>query len=763
MHHPGVAAGSRACSVGVRGVVQGVGFRPFVYRLARTHTLAGWVRNGEEGVEIHLEGSPDGVDAFLRDLRVQAPPAAAITGIDVRAATPTGLDAFVIRASGLRHQPTAGISPDLAICAACVRELFDSRDQRYRYPYINCTDCGPRYSIVVRLPYDRSGTTMAGWTMDEACAGEYHDPISRRFHAQPTACPACGPRYRLHPGNQDEDAEPVRRAAGLLRGGAIVAIKGIGGYHLACDAGNEAAVARLRARKYRKEKPFALMAQHIDTARRLVVLTPEAESLLLSAAAPIVLAPALVALPQVAPETGELGIMLPYAPLHLLLFAAGAPEVLVMTSGNRSSEPLAYEDAEAGERLAGLADAWLIGERPIARRVEDSVVRSGPLGTTILRRSRGYAPAAVATIPIERALLAVGADLKNSVTLVVDGQAYMSQHVGDLDQYQASRSFEESIRDLLSMYAVQPSDLLVVHDSHPTYRSTTYALELDAAERRAVQHHRAHVASVLAERGAWSRRVLGISFDGTGYGDDGTIWGGEFFVGSIDRGLDRVAHLRPATLVGGDAAARHPVQAAAGFLGHFDGLPDLSRAPFDFPSRYGAAMQLLQAGTRVVATTSAGRLFDAAAALLGFVRPVSFEGQAAMWVEQLAREASPVEPYPFPFADAELDWRPLLRSVAEDRSRHRDRREIARAFQTGVACGLRDATRALCRAHGLDVVVASGGVFQNALLVEELVPLLQAEQLEVWINHAVPPNDGGISLGQAALGALGPCTSSRLR
>ncbi|MEP6688436.1 MAG: carbamoyltransferase HypF [Gemmatimonadales bacterium] len=771
-----------ACTVRVRGVVQGVGFRPFVYRLARANTLAGWVLNGDGGVEIRLEGERDRLDAFLRELRAEAPAAASITTIDVDAAEPSGLDAFVIRASQGRDQPTVAISPDLAVCPRCLRELLDPADPRYRYPYINCTECGPRYSIVLRLPYDRVATTMGGWPMDERCAGEYHDPSSRRFHAQPVACPACGPRYWLvpvdgavtsageteddsveAPGPQDDDAaDPIAATARLLRRGAIVAIKGLGGYHLACDALSSAAVTALRGRKFRKEKPFALMARDLEVARAVAELSPDAETLLASPAAPIVLAPARVTLPEVAPDTDELGLMLPYTPLHHLLFAAGAPALLVMTSANRSSEPIAYEDADARRRLTGLADALLLGERPIARRVEDSVVRCGPLGPVVLRRSRGYAPGAVAELPLARPVLALGADLKNAVTLVVDGQAFVSQHIGDLDHFDACRALEETIHDLLGMYAVSSDELLVVRDAHPEYRSGEFA-GIAGAETVVVQHHRAHVASVLAERGEWDRRVLGLSLDGTGYGDDGTIWGGELFVGAIRGGFERVAHLRPATLVGGDAAARYPVQAAVGFLAQLDDLPDLRGAPFDFPARYDASRRLLASSTRIFPTTSAGRLFDTAAALLGFTREVTFEGQAAMWLEQLARGSDVVAGYACPFDGEALDWRPLLLGVVDDRVRGRDPHEIARAFHLGLAGGLRDATVALCRRHGVDTVAASGGVLQNRVLLDDLVCLLQWERLTLWINHRVPPNDGGISLGQAALGALGPCTSSRSR
>ncbi len=379
----------------------------------------------------------------------------------------------------------------------------------------------------------------------------------------------------------------------------------------------------------------------------------------------------------------------------------------------------------------------------------------------ILRRGRGYAPGAVAELPVSRPVLALGADLKNAITLVVDGQAFVSQHIGDLDHYDACRAFEETIHDLLAMYAVDPMTLLLVRDAHPQYRSTALAPTFGAADVVPVQHHRAHVASVLAERGAWDQRVLGISLDGTGYGDDGTIWGGELFVGSIRDGFERAAHLRPAALVGGDAAARHPVQAAAGFLEQLPDLPDLARAPFEFLPLYQSSRRLLQARTRVFTTTSAGRLFDAAAALVGFTRPVTFEGQAAMWLEQLARASRPVEPYPCPLDGTSLDWRPLLGAVIADRLRGRDRNEIARAFHLGLAAGLRDAVVTICGACHLDTVAASGGVFQNGVLLNDLAGLLKRERIALWINHLVPPNDGGLSLGQAALGALGPCTSSR--
>jgi hydrogenase maturation protein HypF len=745
-----------ACSIRVRGVVQGVGFRPFVYRLALANTLNGWVLNAEEGVEIHLEGAETGLEAFVRDLKTQPPPAASIAAIDVRPAKPVGVREFTIRTSERRERPTVRISPDLPICGDCLRELFDPADPRHGYPYINCTNCGPRYTVVLGLPYDRRNTTMRDWRLDDYCSDEYADPANRRFHAQPVACPACGPGYYLQahgePAGGSEDS--IRRAADLLCAGGILAVKGLGGYHLACDARNSAAVAALRDRKYRKEKPFALIVRDVGMARTLVELSPEAELLLTSVARPIVLAPAKIELSGVAPENIELGVMLPYTPLHHLLFAAAAPQILVMTSANRSSEPIAYEDEDALRRLAGIADSFLIGQRPIARRVDDSVARAGAFGPVILRRSRGYAPGAVASLPAGQPILALGADLKNTITLVVDGQAFVSQHIGDLDHYQSLRAFHETIEDLVSMYEVRRDELLLVHDLHPQYLSTAHASTLGIPQRQAVQHHRAHVASVLAERGEWTKRVVGVSFDGTGYGDDGSIWGGEIFVGSVQGGFERVAHLRRAALAGGDAAAHYPVQAAAGFLDQADNLPDVLAHPFVFPERYRNATELVRKGVRTFATTSVGRLFDAAASLLGFTRAVTFEGQAAMWLEQLARSAPLTEPYPFPFVVGELDFRPLLLAVAQDRVRGRSAGEIARSFQRGIAQGLCDALNVISRSHGLDAVVLSGGVFQNELLLEDLKSLTNGS-LQVWTNHAVPPNDGGISLGQAALAAFG--------
>jgi hydrogenase maturation protein HypF len=745
-----------AFSIRVRGVVQGVGFRPFVYRIARANHLCGWVLNGEEGVEIHVEGGESDLQAFLHTLKTGPPPASRIAEFDARPSQPLGLKEFTIRESERRDRPTVRISPDLPVCDDCLRELENPEDRRYGYPYINCTNCGPRYTVILGLPYDRPNTTMKAWPFDDYCDREYHDPANRRFHAQPVACPNCGPHYYLRNGSQTlaGDEQAIRKTVELLKAGKVVAIKGLGGYHLACDARIPDAVRAMRERKFRKEKPFAVMVKDVASARSLVDLSADAEALLITVARPIVLALAREQLPEVAPDNRELGVMLPYTPLQHLLFSAGAPNVLVMTSANRSSEPIAYEDQDAFDRLGGIADAFLVGERPIARRVDDSVARAGALGPAILRRSRGYAPGAVATLPAKRPILAVGADLKNTITLVVEGQAFVSQHIGDLDHYEAYRAFEETIRDLTAMYEIRWEDVLVVHDVHPEYRSTVHALKLASNEKLAVQHHRAHVASVLAEHVAWDKRVLGISFDGTGYGDDGSIWGGEFFAGSLRSGFERAAHLRSAALPGGDAAAQFPVQAAAGFLAQIEDLPDLAAAPFNFPARFQTALQLVQKNVRTFPTTSMGRLFDTAAALLGFTREITFEGQAAMWLEHLARSAPDTEAYPFPFLDRELDFRPLLRAVATDRVRNRRIEEIARSFQRGIAAGLSQAARALAQANALDTIVLSGGVFQNELLLEDVKRELDQAELQIWTNQSVPPNDGGISLGQAALAAF---------
>jgi hydrogenase maturation protein HypF len=746
-----------ACSIKVRGVVQGVGFRPFVFRLARANTLAGWVLNGQEGVEIFLEGADQSLKAFVQTLQREPPSAAHITEIDVRASQPLGCNDFTIRESNPTERPSVRISPDLPVCEECLRELLDPDDERYFYPYINCTKCGPRYTVILGLPYDRSKTTMQSWPLDEYCADQYGDPANRRFHAQPVACPKCGPEYRLEAGDKSVrgSERSILRAVEMLHAGRILAIKGLGGYHLACDARNPDAVRTLRNRKYRKEKPFALMARNLAVARELLWISAETETLLVSAARPIVLAPAKVNLAGVAPDNHELGVMLPYTPLHHLLFAVGAPDALVMTSANRSSEPIAFEDVEALGELSGIADAFLVGERPIARRVDDSIARAGVFGPMILRRARGYAPSAVAVFPAKRPILAVGADLKNTITLVVEGQAFVSQHIGDLEHFQSFQALRQTIEDLVSMYEVRWEELLVVHDCHPQSASAALAATLPSAEKQSVQHHRAHLASVLAERSEWTERVVGVSFDGTGYGDDGTIWGGEVFVGSLSKGLERVAHLRRALLAGGDAAAHHPVQAAAGFLAQLNGLPDLTSPPFDFPPRYPQAMELVRRGVRTFATSSAGRLFDAAAALVGFTRETSFEGQAAMWLEQLARGASSVEPYPFPFTNGELDFRPLLTNLAEDRLLGRIPSECARAFQRGIAEGLFAAVTALARANKINTIVLSGGVFQNELLLEDLKTMFAFTSFQVWTNHAVPANDGGVSLGQAALASFG--------
>jgi len=733
----------------VSGIVQGVGFRPFAYRLAQRYALFGWVLNGGAGVEIHVEGAAGDIAAFERALSAEAPPAAHIIAVEAADVAPAGMAGFAIRTSETLGKPTVRIAPDIATCDACLRELFDPADRRYRYPYINCTDCGPRYSIILGLPYDRTRTTMARWAMCDLCSAEYDDPLDRRFHAQPIACHACGPVFTYErAGEHLRGDAAIVAAAAALANGAIVALKGIGGYHLACAARDAAAVAALRTRKFRKERPFAVMVCDLAAAETLVELDAAARSLLNSSARPIVLAPARESLAGVAPDNRELGVLLPYTPLHALLFASGAPDVLVLTSANRSSEPIAFTDDDAYRSLAGIADAFLVGERPIARRVDDSVARVQAGAQALLRRSRGFAPQAVARLPPGKPILAVGGDLKNAVALVVDGAVIVSQHIGDLAHLSAREACAATLRDLCVTYDVDPAECLVVHDAHPEYVSSALAHEL-SLRTLAVQHHRAHVASVVAEREAWSTDVLGIACDGTGFGDDGSIWGGECFAGSITAGFSRIAHLRSAKLPGGDAAARFPVHAAAGFLSDVPSLPELAAAPFNFPPRYRLARELVLRNVRTFATTSLGRLFDAVAALCGFTRETTFEGQAAMWLEHEASAAAGSGTYPFPLTDGELDYRPLLHAIAEDRLAGRSPAAVARAFHCAVADGL----AGLAALRPAWPVAASGGVFQNRLLCE-----LLRERLgdRLWLGARVPPNDGGLCVGQAALAAFAP-------
>jgi hydrogenase maturation protein HypF len=749
-------AAPHALDIDITGLVQGVGFRPFVYRLAVRHGISGWVLNGERGVRVHAEGPARALERFVAELSSEAPPAASIATLTASPARTQEFGSFEIRESRGEGVPTVRVSPDLALCADCRRELFDHNDRRFGYPYINCTNCGPRYSVVLGLPYDRPMTTMRAWPLCAQCRSEYDDPGDRRFHAQPVACAECGPTYVLHERQPEAMGEPasaatpsqhsIERAAALLADGAIVAVKGIGGYHLACDARNAGAVALLRERKYRKERPFALMARNLAVARTLIELDAASEEQLTSVARPIVLAPARATFAGVAPDNAELGVMLPYAPLHELLFAAGAPDVLVMTSANRSSEPIAYDDGDALQSLAGIADAFLIGERPIARRLDDSIVRAGPCGPSIVRRARGLAPQAVALLGVTEPIVAVGADLKNSITLVVGGQAFAGQHIGDLEHFAARGAFATAIADLCAMYGVDPAAALVAHDLHPQYHSSEFAATL--SERRlAVQHHRAHVASVLAEREAWHESALGFAFDGTGYGEDGAIWGGEVFSGTLSGGLQRVAHLRTVALPGGDAAARFPEQAAAGFLYGVADAVAFDRAPFAFGARYARARELVAKNVRTFPTSSMGRLFDAVAALLGFTREQTFEGQAPMWLEHLARAGASGSGYAFALGAGDFDSAPVLRAIVADRLAGKPVADIARAFHAAVA----GVVVALAEQFAVARVVVSGGVFQNALLVELLAHHF-GERL--WLNHKVPANDGGISLGQAALAAM---------
>lgn len=736
----------------VRGVVQGVGFRPFVYRTARELDLGGWVLNDNQGVLIEATGPLVALEALRHALWHQAPQAARVDSIElIRQASDGVFTPFVILESQSQQAPSALISPDLSLCPDCLHELFNPRDRRYRYPFINCTNCGPRYSILQALPYDRPNTTMKGFVLCPNCQHEYHDPSDRRFHAQPTACPVCGPRvYAQDPHGQtlSYDQDAIEQASQALASGQIAAIKGLGGYHLACDATNSQAVARLRQRKHRKAKPLALMAAHIEALQGYVQLSPSAQALLQAPDRPIVLLPkgpkALP--PELAPGMHELGVMLPYTPLQYLLFKAGAPALLVMTSANRSGEPIVYRDEEVQERLSGLADIFLLGSRPIERRIDDSVVAPFGASRLMFRRARGHAPAPVVQWErLDRPMLGLGAMLKSSLTLSHQGRAIVSQHLGDLEDIEAFEAFQETLHDLCRMYQVPLEQTLVVHDLHPDYPSSHYAQRLPGP-KLAVQHHQAHVASVLLEQRLWEQPVLGLAWDGSGLGSDGAIWGGEAFVGSLSEGLQRVAHIAYVPLPGGDAAAKYPAQAAVGFVQGISGFEEW------LPSKaVQVGRSLINSGFNTFPTSSAGRLFDAAAALVGFHERLDFEGQAAMGLEALAQTTQAQPGYPFPFDGRHWQSQPLMQALLRDRSHGVAPALMARRFHEGLADGLAQACQVLCQQYALKQVVASGGVFQNRLLLELLQQRLLSLGLSLMFNHQIPAGDGGVSLGQVAL------------
>ncbi len=704
------------------------------------------------------------VDRFLARLPCEAPPLAVVEQVLAEERVPCGEGSFAIRESVGGSVPDAPVTPDTATCEDCLRELFDPADRRFRYPFINCTNCGPRFTIVRGVPYDRPLTTMASFTMCPACRAEYDDPADRRFHAQPNACAACGPSLRLLSGDGASiPGDPLPAIAAVLRAGAIVAIKGIGGYHLACLARDEHAVASLRTRKHREDKPFALMAPSLAAAETLVSLSSSSLRLLTSPARPIVLAPRLKGAPvahAVAPGAPELGVMLPYSPLHHLLLA-DVGETLVMTSANVSDEPIAFVDDDAVERLRGIADLFLVHDRPIQTRTDDSVVRS--LGApdrprhALLRRSRGYVPA---SIPLPgagtpRPLLACGAELKNTFCLARGTRAWVSHHIGDLENYETLRSFTEGVDHFGALFAVEPE--VVAHDLHPEYLSTKYALDLDGVELIGVQHHHAHLAACLAEHGE-TGPAIGAIFDGTGYGLDGTVWGGELLFGGV-RSFRRVGSLLPVALPGGERAIRQPWRMACSWLsaaldGASRSLPASLAGRVD-PRAWAQVHRLAAArGTAAPATTSMGRLFDAVAALAGIRAEVNYEGQAAIELEA-ACDHGERGSYPIVVGGEPLviDPRETIRAVAADVAAGAPAAVIARRFHRTIARATVEACIALAAAHDTEVVALSGGVFQSRLLLESVSDALAGAGLRVLAPERLPINDGGISYGQAAVAA----------
>jgi hydrogenase maturation protein HypF len=759
-------------AITVEGIVQGVGFRPFVYGLASRLGLSGHVRNQSGRVRIEAEGSRPALDHLLRELRKSAPPLARIDVLKCEIQELRGDKRFQIELSDQDAASPIFISPDVATCADCLAELFDPTDRHYRYPFLNCTNCGPRLTIIRGAPYDRGRTTMASFPMCPACAAEYDDPGDRRFHAQPAACPACGPRLIVCEagGEPIDTSDPLACFVDALRRGQIGALKGLGGYHLACDAADENVVGELRRRKHRDEKPFAVMVPDLETVERLCEVGQHERDLLLSPRRPIVLLKkrrdslAGAICDAVAPGNPRLGVMLPYSPLHHLLFESFPGCALVMTSANRSDEPIAYEDADALERLGEIGDLFLMHNRPIHVRCDDSVTRIVDAKESPIRRSRGYAPQPV-RLPIEcpRPILAVGGQLKGVFALGRGRQAFLSHHLGDLDHWEAYRAFVRDVRLYEELFAVAPA--LIVHDLHPDYASTNYARQRSAADQLpllAVQHHHAHVASCMAEHGL-EGPVIGVAFDGTGYGSDGAIWGGEFLVANYGHFL-RAAHLRYVGLPGGDSAAREPWRMAATHLLDASCSMDPLENRIE-RAKISTVAKMLERGINTPQTSSAGRLFDAVASLAGVRDVTSYEGQAAIELEWLATDAPSDGTYPFeltksrsstvgePSSPMEIDTRPLIRAVAADVARGTDRKKIARRFHSAIVEIIASACATIREKSGLETVALSGGVFMNALTAGESVARLLADGFKAYRHELVPANDGGICLGQAAIGA----------
>ena len=762
----------------VTGVVQGVGFRPFVHRLATELGLRGFVGNDALAVFAEVQGGAHAVDEFARRLSGEAPPLAVLTRVEAQPIPlSTGTEpAFVIVASRGGTGARTLISPDVATCAACLDELFDGGDRRYRHPFITCTDCGPRFTIIRDLPYDRPATTMAGFPMCPACSREYHDPTDRRFHAQPVACPDCGPVLWFECGTERvEGADAaVVAAQRALQAGQVVAVKGMGGYHLACRADDPHAIARLRHRKAREEKPFAVMARDLSVVRTLVRSTDDEQVVLNSAARPIVLMARRGEAPiadSVAPGNPLLGVMLPYTPVHHLLLnpVPGAdldpPAVLVMTSANISDEPLCFDDADAATRLPRLADALLNHDRPIHVPCDDSVVRVVDGRELPIRRSRGYAPLPVPLIAGLPPTLAVGGELKNTCCLIDGANAFCSAHIGDMGSLDTTRAFERAVEQLSTLHQVVPQ--VIAADKHPAYLTRAWA-ERHAGgpgepELQLVQHHHAHVVSLLAEHGRIGRPIIGVAFDGTGYGDDATIWGGELLLlGEQSERFVRAGHLRPVALPGGDAAVRNPCRMALAYLdaAGVDWDADLPPVQAATSAERAAVRGQLDSGTATVGCTSVGRLFDAVASLLGVRHRVGFEAQGAVELELLAEQGrlDPAADLPavrFDVgADGVLDYRPVVRALAEGLRCGVPVASLAYAFHLAVAEAVLAGVGRIVADTGVRTVGLTGGVFQNVLLLRACSQRLAAGGLEVLVHRLVPPNDGGLALGQAVVAAL---------